>query len=131
MSDSDRAAAIAADAPQYNATLVRRVDETSSLAYFFIKLDGEATPYEPGQYMTIGVVENGKMVQRPYSVASDPGTAGRDGYELYIRLVNGGQFTPLLWELPVGHRMRMIGPKGKFTRSEEHTSELQSHLNLV
>ena len=28
--------------------------------------------------------------------------------------MNGGLFTPLLWRLPVGHRMRMIGPKGKF-----------------
>jgi ferredoxin-NADP reductase len=55
------------------------------------------------------------MVQRPYSVASDPGTAGTSGYELYVRLVQGGLFTPLLWDLPVGHRMRMIGPKGKFT----------------
>ncbi len=114
MTDPDRATGIAAEAPQYNATLVKRVDESPSLAYFFIKLDGDATPYEPGQYMTIGVVENGKMVQRPYSVASDPGTVGADGYEMYIRLVQGGQFTPLLWELPVGHRMRMIGPKGKF-----------------
>jgi ferredoxin-NADP reductase len=26
----------------------------------------------------------------------------------------GGTFTPVLWDLPVGHRMRMIGPKGKF-----------------
>src|SRR6185503_3590712 len=25
-----------------------------------------------------------------------------------------GTFTPILWDLPVGHRMRMIGPKGKF-----------------
>jgi NAD(P)H-flavin reductase len=47
-------------------------------------------------------------------VASDPGVAGSDGYELYVRLVVGGQFTPLLWGLPLGHRMRMIGPKGKF-----------------
>ena len=31
-----------------------------------------------------------------------------------MRLVQGGTFTPLLWELPVGQRMRMIGPKGKF-----------------
>ena len=31
-----------------------------------------------------------------------------------MRLVQGGTFTPILWELPVGHRMRMIGPKGKF-----------------
>ena len=33
---------------------------------------------------------------------------------MYVRLVQGGTFTPLLWRLPVGHRMRMIGPKGKF-----------------
>ena len=28
--------------------------------------------------------------------------------------IEGGTFTPLLWELPVGHAMRMIGPKGRF-----------------
>jgi ferredoxin/flavodoxin---NADP+ reductase len=102
-------------APQYNATLVRREDQTESLSYFWIRFDGDAVPFVPGQYMTIGVVADGKMVQRPYSVASDPGVAGAEGYELYIRLVQGGTFTPLLWRLPVGHRMRMIGPKGKFT----------------
>ena len=112
---------IVPDAPQYNAALVARTDETESLGYFTVKFDGEATPFEPGQYMTIGVfVEapemptGSRIVQRPYSVASDPGVADSEGYELYIRLVQGGQFTPLLWRLPVGHRMRMIGPKGKF-----------------
>ena len=64
--------------------------------------------------MTIGVFVDGKIVQRPYSVASAPGVAGDTGYEFYLRLVQGGTFTPLLWDLPVGHRMRMIGPKGKF-----------------
>jgi ferredoxin--NADP+ reductase len=47
-------------------------------------------------------------------VASDPFDAGDTGYEFYVRLVQGGAFTPLLWQLPVGHKMRMIGPKGKF-----------------
>ncbi|TME12207.1 MAG: hypothetical protein E6I65_04395 [Chloroflexi bacterium] len=56
-----------------------------------------------------------RIVQRPYSVASPPAVAGSDGYEMYVRLVEGGLFTPLLWRLPLGHRMRMIGPKGKFT----------------
>ena len=71
--------------------------------------------------MTIGVFTEGeagapsRIVQRPYSVASDPAMAGSAGYEMYVRLVEGGQFTPLLWRLPLGHRMRMIGPKGKFT----------------
>jgi ferredoxin/flavodoxin---NADP+ reductase len=103
------------EAPQYNATLVRREDETESLAYFWVRFDGDPSPFESGQYMTIGVMVDGKIVQRPYSVASAPSVAGTDGYEFYVRLVEGGTFTPLLWRLPVGHAMRMIGPKGKFT----------------
>lgn len=105
---------IATDDERYNATLVRRVDQHESLAYFWVRFDEEPTPFEPGQYMTIGVFVDGKIVQRPYSVASAPGVAGDTGYEFYLRLVQGGTFTPILWDLPVGHRMRMIGPKGKF-----------------
>jgi len=37
-----------------------------------------------------------------------------EGYEFYVRLVQGGTFTPLLWRMPIGQGMRMIGPKGKF-----------------
>lgn len=110
------------EAPQYNASLIRREDAHESLATFWVKFDGDATPFESGQYMTIGVfVEDPstptgtRIVQRPYSVASDPGVASTEGYEMYVRLVENGLFTPLLWRLPVGHGMRMIGPKGKFT----------------
>ena len=66
------------DAPQYNATLVRREDENESLAYFWVRFDGDPTPFESGQYMTIGVMIDGKIVQRPYSVASAPAVAGDD-----------------------------------------------------
>jgi ferredoxin/flavodoxin---NADP+ reductase len=107
--------AIDPNAEVYNARLVRREDETDSLAYFWVRFDGEPTPFEPGQYMTIGVMANGKILQRPYSVASPPAEAGTEGYEFYVRRVQGGSFTPVLFDLPVGHRMRMIGPKGKFT----------------
>jgi ferredoxin-NADP reductase len=79
--------AIVPDAPQYNASLVRREDATESLSTFWVKFDGEATPFESGQYMTIGVfVEapetptGSRMIQRPYSIASDPGVAGTEGY---------------------------------------------------
>ncbi len=105
---------IEAAAPQYNATLVRRDDMTDSLATFWVRFDGEPTPFEAGQYMTIGVMVDGRIVQRPYSVASPPAVAGSDGYEFYVRLVEGGTFTPLLWRMPIGQGMRMIGPKGKF-----------------
>ena len=105
---------IAPDDERYNASLVRREDLREGLAYFWVRFDGEPTPFLPGQYMTIGVFVDGKIVQRPYSVASPPAVAGTEGYEFYVRLVQGGTFTPILWDLPVGHRMRMIGPKGKF-----------------
>ena len=105
---------IAADAEQYNATLIRRVDQTGDLAYFWVRFDGDATPFEPGQYMTTGVFADGKLLQRPYSVASAPSVAGEEGYELYVKLVPVIRFTTALWRLPIGHRMRIIGPKGRF-----------------
>ena len=101
-------------APVYNARLVRREDMTESLASFWVRFDGDPTPFDVGQYMTIGVMVDGRIVQRPYSVASPPAVTSTEGYEFYVRLVQGGTFTPLLWELPVGHGMRMIGPKGRF-----------------
>jgi ferredoxin-NADP reductase len=105
---------IETDAPPYNATLVKRVDLTDELGYFWVKFEGPATHFEPGQYMTTGVLADGKLVQRPYSVASAPAEAGTAGYELFVRLVPILRFTTLLWRLPLGHRMRMIGPKGRF-----------------
>jgi ferredoxin--NADP+ reductase len=91
----------------------QRVDLTDSLAFIWVKFNGEPVDFAPGQYLTIGCESNGKLVQRPYSVASSPRDAA-DGYEFYVRLVNGGMFTPLLWRLDVGHGMSMKGPKGKF-----------------
>ncbi|HEX2704206.1 MAG TPA: hypothetical protein VHM65_00460, partial [Candidatus Lustribacter sp.] len=78
---------ITEDAPQYNATLVRRVDYSGELASFWVKLDGDPTPFAAGQYMTAGLFADGKLWQRPYSVASAPRVAGSEGYELYVRLV--------------------------------------------
>ncbi len=105
---------IADDATQYNATLVRREDHSAELASFWVRLDGDPVPFEAGQYMTAGVFADGKLWQRPYSVASAPAVAATEGYELYVRLVPIIRFTTLLWRLEVGARMRLIGPKGRF-----------------
>jgi ferredoxin--NADP+ reductase len=109
----------------YNASLVRRVDQTDDLAYFWVKADGPPIDFAPGQYLTIGVYADGKLVQRPYSVASAPRAAGTDGYEFYVRLVPIMRFTTLLWRLELGHGMRMIGPKGKFVlEPNDHRTHL-------
>ncbi len=105
---------ITLEAEKYNATLVKRIDERPDLARVWVRADGEAAHFEPGQYMTIGVYADEKLYQRPYSVASAPTDTGEEGYEFYVRLVPILRFTTLLWRLPVGHQMRMIGPKGRF-----------------
>lgn len=105
---------ISLESDKYNARLVRREDQTEDLATFWVRVDGEPVHFEPGQYMTIGVYADDRLVQRPYSVASAPETADQEGYEFYVRLVPVLRFTTLLWRLPVGHGMRMIGPKGRF-----------------
>ena len=113
------------DAEAYNATLVRRADLTADLASFWVRMDGPATPFEPGQYMTAGVITDGKLLQRPYSVASAPSVAGSEGYELFVRHVPIIRFTTALWRLEVGHRLRLIGPKGKFMLEPDDT---RTHL---
>jgi ferredoxin--NADP+ reductase len=121
--DDTRVIEPAADA--YNATLVSREDLNPDLAYFRVRLDGPPAPFEPGQYMTTGVIADGKMLQRPYSVASAPSLAGTDGYEIFVRHVPILRFTTALWRLPVGHRMRLIGPKGKFMlEPDDHRTHL-------
>ena len=44
---------------------------------------------------------------------------------MYVRLVPIPRFTTLLWRLDVGQRMRMIGPKGRFTLEPDDT---RTHL---
>ena len=104
---------IASESRFYNARVTRRVDLTESLAFIWVSFDGDIVPFEPGQYLTIGLESNGKLVQRPYSVANSPREL-EDGYEYYLRLVPEGLFTPLVWRVPVGHPIHMKGPKGKF-----------------
>ena len=105
---------IASEHEAYNCRLVKRVDQTDDLAYFWVKSDGPPIAFEPGQYLTIGAFADGKLVQRPYSVASAPVESSDGGYEFYVRLVPILRFTTLLWRLPIGHGMRIIGPKGRF-----------------
>ncbi len=59
----------------------------------------------------------GKLVQRPMSISS-PSTDLSE-YEFFIRLVLGGAFTPLLWELKLGDPINIKGPKGKFLLQDD------------
>jgi ferredoxin-NADP reductase len=94
-----------------NATIAWREDLTATVARFGIRPDGGLPAFEPGQYLTVGLLVDGRLVQRPYSVAS---SAGDEAIELLIRLVPGGLLTPRLWQHGVGDRVTLGRPKGLF-----------------
>lgn len=83
------------------ARIVERVDFTGDLAMFKLSLD---VPFEfkAGQYVSLGVESDGKVIQRPYSIVSSP---LEPFLEFFVELVPEGELTPRLWELKTGSTM--------------------------
>ena len=108
----------------FEATLVERVAFNDDLAIFKFRPDTKLS-FVPGQYATIAIEHQGKLVQRPYSIASSP---LEPTLEFIIELVPDGELTPLIWELSAGDyvliRNRIVG---RFTLDEA----VDKHLMLA
>jgi ferredoxin-NADP reductase len=52
-----------------SATVVSRRDPATDLWIIRIRADTEL-PYRPGQYVTVGLQLDGKIIERPYSICS-------------------------------------------------------------
>jgi len=107
----------------YEATIRKRVDFADDLWMFRVRSGGEFH-FVPGQFASLGVIENGKRIERPYSIASAP---SEDDVEFFFELVPHGALTPLLHKLKVGDQllMRKVA-KGKF--SLDTTKGRTNHL---
>jgi len=76
----------------------------------------ERLAFTPGQYLTVGLFESGKLVERPYSAASAP---EEGDLEFFIELVHGGKLTPQLYDVPVGGEVYVRrAAKGRFLLDE-------------
>jgi len=81
-------------------------------------------PFRPGQYATLGVPVNGKLIERPYSIVSSPEEAE---LELFIELVPEGDLTPHLYRLSEGAEVVLRRKtKGLFLRGAP--VETEDHL---
>ena len=102
----------------YNGRLSRWEEIAPGLAIVGVQSMDQPFPFEAGQYATLGLVgPEGKLVQRPMSVSSSSDRL--DEYEFFIRLVEGGAFTTLLWKRSVGDPINIKGPKGKFLLQDD------------
>ena len=60
--------------------------------------------YKPGQYATLGVESDGRVLERPYSIVSSP---LEPQIEFFFELVSEGKLTPLLYHAQVGETFLM------------------------
>lgn len=94
-----------------DAEITRRIDFAPDLWTFRVRCAAEFH-FMPGQYATLGMEKDGKIVQRPYSIVSSP---AEDELEFFLELVPEGALTPLLHKLQPGERLLMRKePKGRF-----------------
>lgn len=81
-----------------SATVVSRRDPAPDLWIIRIRAETEL-PYRPGQYVTVGLQLDGKIIERPYSICSSP---VEDEIELFIERVPEGELSDPLFALGVG-----------------------------
>lgn len=94
------------------AKIIFRKDHTDDL--WSIRVRPECPiPFKPGQYATLGIEEEGKVVERMYSICSSP---HEEEVEFFFELVMQGRVTPPLYHRNVGDTLLMRrNAKGTFT----------------
>ena len=101
----------------YNGRLSRWEEIAPGLAIVGVEPLEEPFPFEPGQYATLGLMGPEKLIQRPMSISSSADDLSE--YEFFIRRVEHGALTPILWERRVGDPINIKGPKGKFLLQDD------------
>ncbi len=98
-----------AQANHYSAQLIERTEVAANLAVFRFRAE-EQPDFVAGQYATIGIVTDGRVTERPYSIVSSP---YEQFLEFFVELVLEGGLTPKLWDLKLGStilvRRRIVG----------------------
>ncbi len=96
----------------YQATILERRDLSPDL--WTMRIDpGGPFEFRAGQYATLGVEQDGKRIERAYSIVSSP---YEESLEFFFELVPHGDLTPDLFKLNTGDTLlcRKIA-KGRFT----------------
>src|SRR3954469_22904809 len=83
----------------------------------FERVDGTPFDFKAGQWVSLVLPLAEGEARRAYSIASPPD--GTPSFEVAITKVDGGPGSTYLHDLPIGERIRAIGPQGFFTRPRE------------
>jgi len=97
---------------QFKATLLGRQQVSADVYLLSFYSDELSFSFVPGQYAIL-TIPGQTSLKRLYSFASAPSTYG--GFELFVKIVEGGVGTQYLKTLHIGDCVDVSGPAGLFT----------------
>ncbi len=83
----------------------------------FVRKDGQAFEFIPGQFVNLFFEFQGEMLQRSYSLANIPGQS--NDIELALSYVSDGRASDYLFNMMRGNEILCNGPFGRLTLREE------------
>jgi len=90
------------------------------MKFTFVREDGEALRYVPGQFITLHLPWDEMILRRSYSIATIPADdAGAQAIEIAVTEVADGRATGVLFDLRPGARVEATGPFGRFVLRED------------
>ena len=103
------------------ARLVSFTDPAPGIRHFVFELPGRVD-FKAGQFASLVANLNGKEITRAYSLAAAP--RGDNRFEICLNRVEGGLFSPHLFDLPIGGEVECKGILGTFGWREPVTAPL-------
>lgn len=103
------------------ARLVSFTDPAPGIRHFIFELP-ERVEFKAGQFASLVAHVNGKEITRAYSLAAAP--RGDNRFEICLNRVEGGLFSPHLFDLPPGGEVECKGILGTFGWREPVTAPL-------
>lgn len=108
----------------FEATLVQAQAISPRVRHLvFERADGAPFVYEAGQWVSLVLPlldEKGRPLRRSYSLASRADGSAR--FECVVTQVDGGVGSTWLTQAPLGARLEVKGPQGRFTRPPQEAA---------
>lgn len=92
------------------------------LKFTFVREDGARLDYLPGQFVTLHIPWDDRVLRRSYSIANIAGSENSTAVEIAATDVADGRATGVLFDLQPGERLHATGPFGRFILRDDPPS---------
>ncbi|MDE1464565.1 ferredoxin--NADP reductase [Spartinivicinus poritis] len=106
--------------PTYQMTLVEQYELAENVVGFRFSLPDKNFQFISGQFISLQIPWQQRIIKRSYSIASTPVLAQHQGLlEISVALIEGGRASQYLTNMQPGDQLEMAGPYGRLVLPEQ------------